>query len=29
MDQSLDYKTLSAELPAGIAPGFDGLEIVL
>jgi phosphoribosyl 1,2-cyclic phosphate phosphodiesterase len=29
MDQSLDYKTLAAELPAGIAPGFDGLEIVL
>ncbi len=28
MDQSLDYNTLSAELPAGVAPGFDGLEVV-
>lgn len=29
MDQSLDYKELSAELPAGIEPGFDGLAIEL
>jgi phosphoribosyl 1,2-cyclic phosphate phosphodiesterase len=29
MDQSMDYKTLSGELPAGVAPGFDGLEIAL
>ena len=29
MDQSMDYATLVAELPAGIAPGHDGLEIAL
>ena len=29
MDQSMDYATLSAELPAGVAPGHDGLEIEL
>jgi phosphoribosyl 1,2-cyclic phosphate phosphodiesterase len=29
MDQSMDYRSLSAELPAGVEPGFDGLEIVL
>jgi len=27
MDQSLDYATLAAELPPGIAPGYDGLEL--
>lgn len=26
MDHSLDYRTLLAELPAGVEPGFDGLE---
>lgn len=29
MDHSLDYRTLAAELPAGVEPGYDGLEIVL
>lgn len=29
MDQSMDYRSLLAELPADIEPGFDGLEIVL
>jgi len=29
MDQSMDYVSLAAELPAGVAPGFDGLEIAL
>jgi phosphoribosyl 1,2-cyclic phosphate phosphodiesterase len=28
MDQSMDYKALSAELPPGVEPGYDGLEIV-
>lgn len=27
MDQSLDYRTLSAELPDGIEPGYDGMVI--
>ena len=27
MDQSLDYRTLAAALPAGVEPGFDGLTI--
>jgi hypothetical protein len=27
MDQSLDYRELSAELPAGVEPGYDGLVI--
>ena len=27
MDQSLDYRELSAELPVGIEPGYDGLVI--
>lgn len=27
MDQSMDYATLRAELPAGIEPGYDGLEM--
>jgi phosphoribosyl 1,2-cyclic phosphate phosphodiesterase len=29
MDNSLDYATLCRELPAGIAPGYDGMEVVL
>jgi len=29
MDQSLDYCELSAELPAGVEPGYDGLAIEL
>lgn len=29
MDQSMDYETLRAELPAHVEPGYDGLEIVL
>ena len=29
MDQSLDYRELSAELPAGVEPGQDGLVIEL
>ena len=28
MDQSMDYARLAAELPAGVVPGYDGLEIV-
>jgi phosphoribosyl 1,2-cyclic phosphate phosphodiesterase len=28
MDQSLDYATLAAELPPGIEPGHDGLELI-
>lgn len=27
MDESMDYATLAAELPAGIIPGYDGLEL--
>jgi phosphoribosyl 1,2-cyclic phosphate phosphodiesterase len=27
MDQSMDFATLSAELPPGVEPGHDGLEI--
>lgn len=27
MDHSMDYATLRAELPAGIEPGYDGLEL--
>ena len=27
MDQSMDYATLRAELPAGVEPGYDGLEM--
>jgi phosphoribosyl 1,2-cyclic phosphate phosphodiesterase len=26
MDQSMDYASLCAELPAGVEPGWDGLE---
>lgn len=29
MDQSLDYASLCAELPAGVEPGYDGLVIEL
>ena len=29
MDESLDYATLCAELPAGVEPGYDGLAIEL
>jgi phosphoribosyl 1,2-cyclic phosphate phosphodiesterase len=29
MDNSMDYRTLAAELPAGIEPAYDGLEIEL
>lgn len=27
MDHSMDYRTLTAELPAGVEPGYDGLEL--
>jgi phosphoribosyl 1,2-cyclic phosphate phosphodiesterase len=27
MDQSMDYASLAASLPAGVVPGFDGLEM--
>jgi phosphoribosyl 1,2-cyclic phosphate phosphodiesterase len=27
MDTSMDYRTLCAELPAGVEPGYDGLEV--
>lgn len=27
MDHSLDYRTLAAELPQGVEPGYDGLEL--
>jgi hypothetical protein len=29
MDQSMDYATLKGELPPGVAPAHDGLEIIL
>lgn len=29
MDQTMDYATLVAELPAGVEPGYDGLELVV
>jgi phosphoribosyl 1,2-cyclic phosphate phosphodiesterase len=29
MDQSLDYRTLAAQLPAGVEPGYDGLIVEL
>ena len=29
MDQSMDYATLSATLPAGVEPGQDGLTVTL
>jgi phosphoribosyl 1,2-cyclic phosphate phosphodiesterase len=28
MDNSMDYASLAAELPAGTTPGYDGLEVV-
>lgn len=28
MDNSMDYATLAASLPAGVEPGYDGLELV-
>ena len=29
MDQSMDYAALAAELPEGVVPGYDGLELAL
>ena len=29
MDQSMDYAPLAAELPAGVEPGYDGMEVSL
>jgi phosphoribosyl 1,2-cyclic phosphate phosphodiesterase len=29
MDNSMDYETLSAELPEGVVPGYDGMEIMV
>ena len=29
MDNSMDYRVLAAELPDGIEPGYDGLEVAL
>ena len=29
MDNSMDYRTLLSELPSGVEPGYDGLEIAL
>jgi phosphoribosyl 1,2-cyclic phosphate phosphodiesterase len=29
MDGSMDYRTLCAELPEGVEPGYDGMEIEL
>ena len=29
MDQSMDYAGLQAELPTGVEPGYDGMEILL
>jgi len=29
MDNSMDYRTLCAELPAGVEPGYDGIEVEL
>ncbi len=29
MDHSMDYRSLSAELPPGVEPGYDGMEILL
>ena len=28
MDQSMDFATLAARLPAGVEPGHDGLELI-
>ena len=29
MDNSMDYRTLCGELPPGVEPGYDGMEIQL
>ena len=29
MDSSMDYRTLCAELPVGVEPGYDGMEVLL
>ena len=29
MDNSMDYAELMAELPQGVEPGYDGLEVTL
>jgi phosphoribosyl 1,2-cyclic phosphate phosphodiesterase len=29
MDNTMDYDDLAAELPAGVEPGYDGLEVQL
>ena len=29
LDKSMDYAQLAAELPAGVEPGYDGLEVAL
>jgi phosphoribosyl 1,2-cyclic phosphate phosphodiesterase len=29
MDQSMDYRRLCGQLPPGVEPGFDGMEVVL
>jgi hypothetical protein len=29
MHIDLDYETLRAELPTGVAPAFDGLEVLI
>ena len=29
MDNTMDYATLAAELPAGVEPGYDGMEVLL
>ena len=29
MDNTMDYEDLAAELPAGVEPGYDGLEVQL
>ena len=29
MDQSMDYATLVAQLPDGVVPGHDGLEVIV
>jgi phosphoribosyl 1,2-cyclic phosphate phosphodiesterase len=28
MDNTMDYRTLLGELPQGVEPGYDGLEVV-
>jgi phosphoribosyl 1,2-cyclic phosphate phosphodiesterase len=29
MDNTMDYDDLAAELPPGVEPGYDGLEVQL